>query len=224
MEVIIVSKTHMSNAACIGGMAANGRYIRLLNEGGFNQPLDTPFEVRQVWEIEFVERTNRISPHIEDVIITTKRLKGILRSDHTMLQLVQRLNAPIWRGSPDILFDGLLQWTNSGSGYISENTQLPNNSVGFWIPNRDLTKRIFFDRVRYNFPNTDGWRSLPYVGFEEAVDIIPAGTLVRVSLARWWDTNGTTENRCSLQLSGWYDLPEETDSLFDEDINPDLPF
>lgn len=224
MEVIIVSKTHMSNAACIGAMTVNGRYIRLLNEGGFNQPLDTSFEVRQLWEIEFVERANRIAPHIEDVIIRTKRLRGKMRSDYTMLQLVQRLNAPVWRGTPDVLFDGLLQWTNSGSGYISENTHLPNNSVGFWIPSCDLTKRIFYDKVRYNFPNTDTWRSLPYVGFEEAVDRIPAGTLVRVSLARWWDTNGTTENRCSLQLSGWYDLPEDPDPLFDVDINADFPF
>jgi hypothetical protein len=42
MEVIIVSKTHMSNAACVGGLVlSNNRYVRLLNPGNYNQPTDT---------------------------------------------------------------------------------------------------------------------------------------------------------------------------------------
>jgi hypothetical protein len=82
-----------------------------------------------------------------------------------------------------------------------------------------LTKRIFYEKVRYGYPKTTNWRSLPYVGFEEAAEIIPAGTLVRVSLARWWDTNGTTEERCSLQLSGWYDSKTKA-----KEDNDDLPF
>lgn len=97
-------------------------------------------------------------------------------------------------------------WTDNGSGYISKNGEIPDNSVGFWISDRNLKKRIAFDKVRYNYPVENGWRSLPYVGFEEPVETIPAGTLIRVSLARWWDTNGKTEDRCSSQLSGWYNL------------------
>ena len=76
----------------------------------------------------------------------------------------------------------------------------------FWISDKNLTKSIYFNKPRYNYKYIDGWKSLPYVGFDEAIDIIPAGTLIRVSLARWWNTNGTTETRCSLQLSGWYDV------------------
>jgi len=40
----------------------------------------------------------------------------------------------------------------------------------------------------YNYNGNEGWRSIPYVGFDEPVNLIPAGTLVRVSLARWLDT------------------------------------
>ena len=101
-----------------------------------------------------------------------------------------------------------MNWTVNGSGYINEENGISENSVGFWIPDRNLTKRIFYEKTRYNYPNTNGRRSLPFVGFEAELNIIPGGSLVRVSLARWWDTNGTTEERCSLQLSGWYDLPE----------------
>lgn len=196
----------MTSAACVGALTDTGKNIRLLVEGGYNQPVDTKFEVRQVWEIEFDERVDKNTPHIEDVIIKSIKFKGTLKDELTVLQMVQRFDVPIWRGSPDVLFDGLLQWTYNGSGYISEHSIIPKSSVGFWIPDKDLTKRIFYEKVRYSYPRMTNWRSLPYVGFEEAIEIIPAGTLVRVSLARWWDTNGTTENRCSLQISGWYDL------------------
>ena len=33
---------------------------------------------------------------------------------------------------------------------------------------------------------------------------IPLNTLVRISLARWWVPAGMSEERCYLQLSGWY--------------------
>ncbi|MBA7518862.1 hypothetical protein ES705_10936 [subsurface metagenome] len=221
-QIIIVSKTHMSNAACIGALAINGRFLRLLDEDGYNQPTDTDFEVRQVWKIEFEEREQTTPPHVEDVLITSKKRKGTLKNEITMLQIVERFNAPIWRGSPDVIFDGKLQWTDSGSGYIPENGEIPERSVGFWISDKNLIKRIFYEKTRYNYPNINGWRSLPYVGYSQAVESIPTGTLVRVSLARWWDRDGETEKRCSLQLSGWYDLPEPIQVNQDED--DDLPF
>lgn len=208
----------MTTAACVGAISISGKYLRLLNDGGYNQPIDTEFEVRQVWDIEFETRHDMRAPHLEDVIITSKNLKGTLKDELTMLNIVERFKAQVWRGSPDVLFDGILQWTDSGSGYVSEEGKVPNHSVGFWIPDRNLTKRIFYEKVRYNYPKTIGWRSLPYVGFENAIDTVPANTLVRVSLARWWDTNGTTENRCSLQLSGWYDLPKNDDNLEEDNL------
>lgn len=43
---------------------------------------------------------------------------------------------------------------------------------------------------------------LKFVGFQEHVSRIQAGTIIRLSLANWWDGQG--EDRCYLQLSGWY--------------------
>jgi len=120
-----------------------------------------------------------------------------------------KLKIKIWKGSSDVLFDGNLQWTSGGSGYISENGGIPTSSVGFWIPDKDLTRKDFNDKVRYSYPLR--WRNISYVGFQNPVDLIPAGTLVRVSLARWWSPNDN-EERCYLQLSGWYGLPEPSNS------------
>ncbi|PHQ29390.1 dual OB domain-containing protein [Leeuwenhoekiella nanhaiensis] len=223
MDVIIVSKTHMSNAACVGGILANGRFVRLLNSDGYNQDSDTDLEVGDVFTITFSERTDKRPPHVEDILVYSLEHKFSFPSIEKMVDyLTVKLKVRIWKGSPDILFDGKLNWTNSGSGYINEENGICKNSVGFWISDRDLTKKIFYDKTRYNYPNTNGWRSLPFVGYGNAVENIPAGTLMRVSLARWWDTNGTTEERCSLQLSGWYGLPEpDTKNEEEED---DLPF
>lgn len=221
MKVVIVSKTHMSNAACVGGLTPSGRSLRLLNENGFNHPKDTDYNIRQVWNLGFTERRELHNPHVEDVLVTSRSFVGDLRNDMTMLDLVQRAGMNIWNGRPDNLFEGLLCWTNGGSGYISQEGEIPEQSVGFWQPDEDLTLRTAFNKIRYDYHSVDGRRSLPYTGFEEPVDTIPAGTLVRVSLARWWDRDGETEPRCSLQLSGWYDLPQSHDQSSVED---DLPF
>lgn len=204
MDIIIISKTRMSNGSCVGALTFNGKFLRLLNETGHNQPTDTDFSVRQIWEIEYKERDYMKPPHIEDVLVISKKCKGTLKEEIKMLELVKKLNAPIWHGNADILFDGKLNWTANGSGYINEETGVPSNSVGFWIPDKNLTKRILYEKPRYDYPHSS-WRNFAYVGYSNPVDTIIAGTLVRVSLARWWCKDEDTEERCSLQLSGWYD-------------------
>ena len=58
---------------------------------------------------------------------------------------------------------------------------------------------------------TSGERRFAFVGFQEPLAEIPAGALVRISLAHWWRPRDhpEEEERCYLQLSGWF-LPQKT--------------
>lgn len=220
MDVIIVSKTHMSSAACVGGVLANGRFVRLLDSDGYNQDSDTDLEVGDVYTITFSERTEKTPPHVEDILVHTMEHKFSFSSIEKMVEfLTDKLKVKIWRGSTEVLFDGNLEWTSGGSGYISESGEIPKNSVGFWVPDRDLNRKDYNKKVRYSYPIR--WRNISYVGYQNPVNNIPAGTLVRVSLARWWSPN-EDEERCYLQLSGWYGLHEPDTENNDED--DDLPF
>ncbi len=222
MDVLILSKTHMNGGkCCVGGITGNGRYVRLLTRLGENQPENTDFAPRQVWKIEFSERENTYPPHVEDVLIQTKELKGTLNNEIKIVDFIKQRRIPIWQGPPDKLFDNLIKWTNSGSGYINRH-EIPNHSVGFWISDQELSQREF-NGIRYNYPNINGWRSLKFVGFETPVEKIPKGTLLRVSLARWWKQDDSSEERCYLQLSGWYDL-NENNYYFENISDDDLPF
>ena len=62
-------------------------------------------------------------------------------------------------------------------------------------------------RIRYRYPTADDGRTLTFVGFQQPLPQIPAGTLLRVSLAHWWrpDEMPDGELRCYVQLSGWYE-------------------
>jgi hypothetical protein len=222
MDVIIVSKTHMSNAACVGGVLANGRFVRLLKSDGYNQDSDSDIEVGEVYTIIFSERTEKNPPHVEDILVRSMTYKFTFEDIGKMVEYLKvKLKIKIWKGSSDVLFDGNLQWTSGGSGYISEDGEIPTSSVGFWIPDKNLTRKDFNDKVRYSYPIR--WRNISYVGFQNPVDLIPAGTLVRVSLARWWSPNND-EERCYLQLSGWYNLHESKSSNTIEDEDDDFPF
>jgi len=216
--VLILSKTNMNNGqVCIGGITLQGRYVRLLDSNGSNQPGDTDLAPKQAWEIEYKERTNNTPPHVEDILIQSRKPKGKLKNNITIKDFIEKRNISIWKGNPDVLFDGLIQWTPNGSGYINKNGGVPRHSVGFWISDRDL-KRKEYKGIRYQYPSSIGWRSIKFKGFEDTVDTIPAGTLLRVSLARWVTFNEDEEPKCWLQLSGWYDLGKNSN---EED---DLPF
>jgi hypothetical protein len=222
MRVLIVAKTHLTKAVCVGALAVNGRFLRLLDEHGGNPPVHTDFEVRQIWEIKCRKANKLRPPHTEDVNVLHKEYLGTLDNVRTILQVLNKCRTKIWKGNPEVLFDGCLLWSEKGSGYLNKTCKLAQNSVGFWIPDKPLAKYNMYEKVRYLYPDEKGNRNLPYVGFAAPVECIPAGTLLRVSLARWWDKNGETEERCSLQLSGWYDLTDSDHQL--NEVNESISF
>lgn len=229
MEVLIVSKTHMSSAACVGGLVlSNNRYVRLLNPGNYNQPTDTDFEVGDIYELTFTDRINIHPPHIEDVIISSKTF--VRRVDNMPNFLTQR-NIIDWNGHINNLFGGLLSWTNSGTGYIPLAGQMPIKSVGFWIADKDLIRVSFENnKVRFRYPNGTNYRNISYVGYQDTLPTIPAGTILRVSLSRIFPPENseiTAPRGYYLQLSGWYQGGQQANQPNRQpivDIDDDLPF
>ena len=95
---------------------------------------------------------------------------------------------------------------SAGGLYIAQRTGLPHRSTMFWVPDQSLRLDCEGKRLRYRYPTSDGGRTLTFVGFQEPVPEIPAGTLLRVSLAHWWRPKERPEEelRCFVQLSGWF--------------------
>lgn len=207
IDVLIVAKTHMSHNSCIGGVLPDGTLVRLLDSNENNQPINSTYEVGQVYSIDYVKRENIIPPHNEDILVLRSVLKRSFPKptlDKLAPYLVNKLHIHLWYGSPDNLFDSLLEWTSNGSGYISANHGLPKHSVGFWISDKDLDLVEINNTTKYEYQNSKGKRLITFKGFQNTVPRIPAGTLLRVSLARWWAKPNETEKKCYLQLSGWY--------------------
>jgi len=225
MEVLIVSKTHMSNTACVGGLVlSNNRYVRLLNQGNNNQPTDSPFEIGQVWDLNFADRTQIHQPHIEDVVVSTR---NYLRTVDNIPNLLRERNLIDWKGHIDNVFGGLLHWTNSGTGYIPLGGQMPVKSVGFWLIERDLIRVTFDTKTRFRFPNGTNYRNISYVGYQETIATIPSGTVLRVSLSRIFPpevTEITAPRGYYLQLSGWYAEPQQITQHPVNNNEGDLPF
>lgn len=204
-RVLIVAKTRMHNAACVSGLTIDtNRSIRLLRTNGYNQQVNTPFEVGQVWELDFHPSSQITPPHIEDVIVTRERLIGHCTNLADIL--TQRVRT--WHGEPKQLFDGLLV-IDKLSAYISESNGVPGCSTGYWLPNKPLNmtqkNENLYYQIKYDaYKHYQGTLLIKYVGFANPIQSIPANTLIRVSLARWWMPTGVNEGRCYLQLSGWY--------------------
>lgn len=204
MEVLILSKTHFGNNVCVGGMElSSNKYVRLLYPPKPWYPFaDTPFNIGDIWDIKFID-SSIVVPHVEDVLVQSQ---NFLRKTPNIQKLIYESNAPIWKGCINNIFDGTLLWTGSGSGYLSEKiNNYPSHSVGFWKSDKPLTMD---NDEHYVYPtgNYSQKRKFKYKGIPKALDVIPADTLLRVSLAKWWKASDSDlEKRCYLQLSGWYD-------------------
>jgi hypothetical protein len=210
MEVLILSKTRFQlDSVCVGGMILSDcRFVRLLNQGRTYQPIDTKLNIGDVWDISFYPVMFCRPPHTEDVIVQSRRF---IRHVDRISPIIEQSHVPIWEGAPYHLFDNKLLWANTGVGYLSvDYPNLPSHSVGFWISNKDLT----FEDTYYCYPGKYMCprRKFKYKGLVKPVSVIPAGTMIHVSLARWWKPEvSELEERCYTQLSGWYDYEEPSE-------------
>ncbi len=202
MKVLIVAKTRRGGGACVGAITEKGQSVRLMAaDAATNQRAGLEYEVGEVWEIEATPDPHLVPPHVENVIV--HRAQRLKRSDH-LERAIHRYMPPV-RGGPEELFEGRLQRLPGGTLYIAERTGLPGRSTMFWVADHPLELDCEGKRIHYRYPGPEGGSRLTFVGFQEPLPEIPAGTLLRVSLAHWWRPKDRPEEelRCHLQLSGW---------------------
>ena len=203
MKVLIVAKTRMGKGACIGAITEKGESVRLIPfsedpHDGANRE----YKVGDIWEISSIPATSLIPPHNENIMVYEKRHLLTTRELEGTIELLMPPNI----GDPTVLYEGLLQSTESGALYIAQQSGVPPYSTTFWRLDQPLIRDTEGKRVRYRYPTKNGDRTLTFVGCQEPLEVIPAGTLVRISLAHWWRPEDTpdVEERCYAQLSGWF--------------------
>ena len=202
-QVLIVAKTHRGGGACIGAIAADGRSLRLeAANAGSDEHAGHEYNVGDVWEVTFGPHPHIVPPHVETVVVYAKRR---LRQAVDPIRSIERWMPPV-AGGVGALYGGLLQSTQSGALYIGETSGLPPRSTLFWRPDRPLRLVTNGVRLHYCYPADVGDRRLTFVGYQEPPAEIPAGAIVRVSLAHWWRPADRPEDplRCYVQLSGWF--------------------
>jgi ATP-dependent DNA helicase RecQ len=203
MKVLIVAKTRQGSGACIGAITFEGQSVRLIAaDAEWNEKAGMEYEVGEVWELEAAPAKKVIPPHVENVIVRSKRRLPPLNGKN---QFIRRHMPPV-RGGPGVLYEGLTQATKMGGMYIAEESGVPSHSTTFWIPDQPLARVDDGKRIHYRYPDPAGGRRLTYVGFQEPPETIPAGALLRVSLAHWWRPQDKPDHelRCYVQLSGWF--------------------
>jgi hypothetical protein len=143
--------------------------------------------------------------HTEDPKTLSRKKAETLKQEQSVPDILKKLKFNIYTGNIRETFGGKLNCTNSGSFYISQGN-LSNHSTCFWICDKSLVRNNNCGKIRYKYQDgTQQW--VTFVGLEEnPAQIIPQGSLVRLSLAHWWwsPDDSEDEERCYLQLSGWY--------------------
>ncbi len=214
MRVLIVAKTRMGSGACIGGITETGQSVRLVPFGADSHDgANMEYNVGDIWEIEGIPETPLRPPHTENFVVHEKSLLRRTERLQDMAVAIELMMPPII-GDPLQLYEGLLQATSEGGLYIPAGPNVPNYSTQFWRPDRPLRlDRTTGRKLRYRYPTEDGGYTFTFVGFQHWLEEIPAGTLLRISLAHAWRPDSNVEHRHYAQLSGWILDTEETEAV-----------
>lgn len=192
----------MRQNICVGAVdAANGALLRLIPRVGAEYHSWQQFNADTGDLISLVgNRSTALDPpHVEDFLVDKWSAAGKINDLPSWI----RSKCLVWRGNRSVLFDGKLRYTTRGKGHINRGDPLPNNSVGFWELPAPLTLELG-EKKRYTFTEPNSL-SAPYVGITSPQQTIAQGTLVRVSLSRWWaPDDGSMPEACWLQISGCY--------------------
>jgi hypothetical protein len=187
---------------CVGGhdIDSGFRSIRLLTRSGMNMPEDKPLAIGDVWELTYSDHEDPDPPHVEDVLISEGS-----KVDYMNATELQHLAAHVvpWRGDPTVIFDGTVESTPSGRAYVPEGGPLPSASTGYWEPDASIVKRIAFEKVKFTYWGSSMPDEFTWAGVADPPREIAAGTLVRVSLARWFSPPSAPAGYY-VQISGVY--------------------
>ena len=206
MRVLIVAKTRMGSGACIGAITETGKSVRLIPfNADPHEGANREYEVGDIWEISAEPETSLIPPHNENIVVHKKSRLRTTQDTKNLISAIELLMPPKI-GAPRKLYEGLLKTTTSGSLYIAVDGDIPPYSTAFWRPDQPLARDTEGKRIRYRYPTENGGYTLTFVGFQEPLETIPAGTLLRVSLAHRWrpKEQPDAEERHYAQLSGWF--------------------
>ena len=125
-NILIVAKTRQGRGACIGGITFDGRSVRLIAANAeTDEQAGMEYEVGEVWEVEISPVAEIAPPHVENVIVRSKRRLAPMTEPETFIQhhLVPKT------GGIDVLYDGLTQATTLGTMYIAEHSGIPSCSA-----------------------------------------------------------------------------------------------
>ncbi len=216
-RVLITARTRVSDRdICLGGLDLDSnRCLRLSAANGSNFSHDVPFAVGSIWRITSAPRPNCPPPHVEDVHVQKFAHIGISPTPGRLV-LDKSEDLPVWRGGLDQLFDGLLTpdrrpGREFASGlFVFAGNPVPAMSLGYWLPDRDL--RVTTSRRRSGRTGQDVYyvdQSGPnatvrivHSGLMPLPRVITSGSVVSVSLARWWTPKDDSDqrSRCTLQI------------------------
>ena len=211
-RVIIVSRTRMAgDCVCVGGVDIDNRCsLRLLDIRGHHETADNcPYQIWDIWEIDYYLTHKRPCPHTEDANVTRReKIRTANPSNlpvERLANFLEKSNIPLYRGSLFTVFDGKLRRTGNDKLYISRE-DVPHFSTCFWINDKRLLGYTnSHERWQYRYPdisNQYGY-TITHVGSAEPPATIEPGSLIRLSLAHWWKPEDSDEEeRCYLQLSG----------------------
>lgn len=215
-EVLIIARTRMQEGhISVAGLdLMTSGLIRLMDPRGCHLTDAEAYQPGQIWDLAYIPKNHVRRPHVEDVRVLLSKLLERAADVPAVLDKHPALH----NGSPRKLFRGALtfgpprlpaEFHHAGTPFLSRNIPTPDRSLELWWTDRALTRRVERrdgqERMYLIGPPPDSAEvavKARYAGFDDPGLVVPSGSLVSLSLARWRSPDNRDEQweKCYMQF------------------------
>jgi hypothetical protein len=155
-----------------------------------------------VWDLTYRDRADIEPPHVEDVIVSHgRRLDAV---DDMRVEILRMSSRGAPGSTPSSTADSRRPERARRSSAASRLSPAEHGILDQLVSAGEIAASGTWATV-LGSPEGEALTSVKYVGMESQIDVIPTGSLIRFSLARWAVfPPGVGDERCYLQVSGWF--------------------
>lgn len=147
--------------------------------------------------------SNSVLPHSEDLVVDQ-----VLETGETIADLAGWIgqHCAVHEGWLGDAFNGCLTLGDRGINYIADDQPVPDHSIEFWRIDRpmNIKRSNWLGNVRLHYRSSPpGPMVFKYSGAGNPIDVIPAGSIIRLALSPLWEHEKYGPSYWP-RLSGWF--------------------
>ena len=188
------------------GILEDGQLVHILDSEGRDQSADSSLNPGEVYGIDFIRDPSARPPHMDRILVKSMSYASALPAGFSVGDfLMNTSNTKIYRGRPEGLFGGALQWSFDGTACLNRSAFIPSSSLSLWVSDKTLTLSKYEDQKHFIYHTSpEEGLIIPYTGTRKPPASLSENTILLTCLTEWVPGEHSKDRKSFLRLLDWF--------------------